>query len=76
MLVAHPIVRCVGKMEALMSTQAVAARGWEIGKTLERPKRLLSVDLLRGLTIGFMIMVNDNGSDGAYWFMKDRKSVV
>lgn len=70
MLVAHPIVRCVGKMEALMSTQAVAARGLEIGKTLERPKRLLSVDLLRGLTIGFMIMVNDNGSDGAYWFMK------
>jgi predicted acyltransferase len=37
---------------------------------LERPKRLLSVDLLRGLTIGFMIMVNDNGSDGAYWFMQ------
>ena len=53
-----------------MSTPAVAARGLETRKTLERPKRLLSVDLLRGLTIGFMIMVNDNGSDGAYWFMK------
>ncbi len=53
-----------------MSTPAVAASGLEAGRTLERPKRLLSVDLLRGLTIGFMIMVNDNGSDGAYWFMK------
>lgn len=53
-----------------MSTPAVAASGLDTGRTLERPKRLLSVDLLRGLTIGFMIMVNDNGSDGAYWFMK------
>ena len=32
------------------------------------PRRLLSLDLLRGLTIGFMILVNNNG-DGAhaYW---------
>ena len=34
----------------------------------QRSSRLLSLDLLRGLTIGFMILVNNNG-DGknAYW---------
>lgn len=39
--------------------------------TEARPSRLLSLDLLRGLTIGFMILVNDNG-DGAraYWALK------
>ncbi len=36
-----------------------------------RTSRLLSLDLLRGLTIGFMILVNNNG-DGvrAYWALK------
>ncbi|HZY61128.1 MAG TPA: heparan-alpha-glucosaminide N-acetyltransferase domain-containing protein [Edaphobacter sp.] len=34
--------------------------------TWTKPKRLLSIDLLRGLTIGFMIMVNNNGSSAAY----------
>jgi len=53
-----------------MGASAAVLGGLDGGRTLERPKRLLSVDLLRGLTIGFMIMVNDNGSDGAYWFMK------
>jgi predicted acyltransferase len=33
-------------------------------------RRLLSLDALRGLTIAFMIMVNNNGSDRAWWFMK------
>src|ERR1700689_1752125 len=33
-------------------------------------RRLLSLDALRGLTIAFMIMVNNNGSDHAWWFMK------
>jgi predicted acyltransferase len=33
-------------------------------------RRLLSLDALRGLTIAFMIMVNNNGSDQAWWFMK------
>lgn len=35
------------------------------------PTRLFSLDLLRGLTIGFMILVNNNG-DGrhAYWALK------
>lgn len=32
--------------------------------------RLLSLDLLRGLTIGFMILVNNNGSNHAYWALK------
>ena len=36
-----------------------------------RPSRLLSLDLLRGLTIGFMILVNDNGDERhAYWALK------
>ena len=33
-------------------------------------KRYLAVDLLRGLTIAFMILVNDNGSDRAFWALK------
>jgi predicted acyltransferase len=39
--------------------------------TTKKPDRLLSLDLLRGLTIGFMILVNNNG-DGvrAYWALK------
>jgi predicted acyltransferase len=33
--------------------------------------RLLSLDLLRGLTIGFMILVNNNGNEAAaYWPLK------
>lgn len=32
--------------------------------------RLLSLDLLRGLTIGFMILVNNDGSSHAYWALK------
>ncbi len=39
--------------------------------TQTRPSRLLSLDLLRGLTIGFMILVNDNGNESAaYWPLK------
>jgi predicted acyltransferase len=34
--------------------------------TLVKPGRLMSIDLLRGLTIGFMILVNNNGSREAY----------
>jgi predicted acyltransferase len=33
-------------------------------------KRYLAIDLLRGLTIAFMILVNDNGSDRAFWALK------
>ena len=32
--------------------------------------RLLSLDVARGITIAFMIMVNNNGGDGAWDFMK------
>jgi predicted acyltransferase len=36
-----------------------------------RPGRLLSLDVLRGLTIAFMILVNNNGSEAhAYWPLK------
>jgi predicted acyltransferase len=39
--------------------------------TIPRQHRWLSVDVLRGLTIGFMIMVNNNGGgSNAYWAMK------
>ncbi len=34
------------------------------------PKRLLSLDVLRGLTIAFMIMVNNNGGRGAWSQMR------
>lgn len=33
-------------------------------------QRLLSIDVVRGITIAFMIMVNNNGGDGAWPFMK------
>src|SRR5580692_7755775 len=36
-----------------------------------RPPRLISLDVLRGLTIGFMILVNNNGNEAAaYWPLK------
>jgi predicted acyltransferase len=39
--------------------------------TIPKAHRWLSVDVLRGITIGFMIMVNNNGGgDQAYWAMK------
>ena len=33
-------------------------------------QRLLSLDVLRGITIAFMIMVNNNGGSGAWGFME------
>jgi predicted acyltransferase len=39
--------------------------------TNNRPGRLLSLDILRGLTIAFMILVNNNGNEAAaYWPLK------
>src|SRR5579871_1657224 len=32
-------------------------------------QRLLSLDVTRGITIAFMIMVNNNGGRGSWWFM-------
>jgi predicted acyltransferase len=37
--------------------------------SLTRTRRLLSLDVLRGITIAFMIMVNNNGGRGSWWFM-------
>src|SRR5580698_7576756 len=43
----------------------------ERGTTVTKPQRWLSVDVLRGLTIGFMILVNNNGDErNAYWALK------
>jgi predicted acyltransferase len=39
--------------------------------TAARPGRLLSLDVLRGLTIAFMILVNNNGNEAAaHWPLK------
>ena len=32
--------------------------------------RLVSLDVMRGITVAFMIMVNNNGDSRAFWFMK------
>ncbi len=43
----------------------------ERSTTIAKPERWLSVDVLRGLTIGFMILVNNNGDERhAYWALK------
>jgi predicted acyltransferase len=51
-----------------MTVVSKPSTGREQQFTQTKPDRLLSLDLLRGLTIGFMILVNNNG-DGAhaYW---------
>jgi predicted acyltransferase len=35
----------------------------------DTPRRLLSLDVVRGITIAFMIMVNNNGGSGSWGFM-------
>lgn len=37
--------------------------------TPRKPQRLLSLDVVRGITIAFMIMVNNNGGPGSWHFM-------
>ena len=51
-----------------MTVMSKPSTGREPQFIRSKPDRLLSLDLLRGLTIGFMILVNNNG-DGrhAYW---------
>ena len=52
-------------------TDSVPLPGTERSATIPKQHRWLSVDVLRGLTIGFMIMVNNNGGgSAAYWAMK------
>src|SRR5271154_3274074 len=51
-----------------MSTPSTTAKS---SMTAARPGRLLSLDVLRGLTIAFMILVNNNGDETvAYWPLK------
>ena len=53
-----------------MSPSAVLSAP-EHSSIIPKTHRWLSVDVLRGLTIGFMIMVNNNGGGkDAYWAMK------
>lgn len=37
---------------------------------ISAPKRLVSLDVARGITLAFMIMVNNNGGAGAWGFMR------
>ena len=54
-----------------MTNASPSAVSLEPPAQIQKPQRLLSIDLLRGLTLGFMILVNDNGSEaGAYWPLK------
>ena len=48
---------------ALASASSVAAASGQAATSL---KRLISLDILRGITIAFMIMVNNNGGPGAW----------
>jgi predicted acyltransferase len=54
-----------------MTTTSPSLSGAQSTLTAARPGRLLSLDVLRGLTIAFMILVNNNGSEAhAYWPLK------
>jgi predicted acyltransferase len=48
-----------------MTTTSSPAIIAESSREVARPGRLLSLDVLRGLTIGFMILVNNNGNGSA-----------
>jgi predicted acyltransferase len=52
------------------STASTPLTGAGKPSTATKPARLISLDLLRGLTIGFMILVNNDGSPHAYWALK------
>lgn len=54
-----------------MTTASNPLAGYNQAPSQTATTRLLSLDLLRGLTIGFMILVNNNGSErSAYWALK------
>src|SRR5271168_2803316 len=54
-----------------MTTMSVPSETPWPSLTAARPARLLSLDFLRGLTIAFMILVNNNGDEQlAYWPLK------
>ncbi len=45
----------------------------DVVQTAPKPKRLLSIDVLRGLTIAFMILVNNQPGPNAFWPLKHAK---
>ena len=47
-----------------MATSVAAAQGTAVERVVVKPERVLSVDVLRGLTIALMILVNDPGDWG------------
>jgi len=56
------------------------SENWNAMNALNKPtlastpvQRLLSLDLVRGITIAFMIMVNNNGGSGSWGFMNHAK---
>lgn len=53
-----------------MTSAGVSSSITAVSSLKDKPSRLLSLDLLRGLDIGFMILVNDNADDRAYWPLK------
>lgn len=54
-----------------MSAPSTTTAAPDTSKTYVKPGRMLSLDVLRGLTIGFMILVNNNGDGSrAYWALK------
>jgi predicted acyltransferase len=54
-----------------MTTTSPSSVSTKPSLTATRPGRLLSLDVLRGLTIAFMILVNNNGNEAqAYWPLK------
>jgi predicted acyltransferase len=55
-----------------MANPATAPNPVDVTTTAPAPppfKRLLSLDVVRGITIAFMIMVNNNGGPGSWHFM-------
>jgi predicted acyltransferase len=54
-----------------MATTSRSSTTTKSSLSATRPNRLLSLDVLRGLTIAFMIFVNNNGDEAhAYWPLK------
>ena len=58
-----------GERQYMTSSNPVAVI--EPSSSIAKPERWLSLDVLRGLTIGFMILVNNNGDEQhAFWALK------
>lgn len=57
-----------------MNTATAAIESTPPLSAVRKPARLLSLDLLRGITIAFMILVNDAGDEAhAYWPLQHAK---